>query len=173
MPADAPEKIRQLVDEQKERERKLNICRAVDHNCARDAKSSAKPTCCHLSITSSASARSIGGTSRLERSRGIEVDHQLEPGGLHNRQVHGLGVLEEACERPKDSTTKQPAALQNFSRLWRRIYVGGGSSSTSERGSYHVRKPPDRVGQPAEPDRRKWTKERTCRILVRCSRDLP
>ena len=34
-----------------------------------------------------------------------------------------------ACERPKDSTTKQPAALQNFSRLWRRIYVGDGSFS--------------------------------------------
>src|SRR5258707_15599859 len=36
-----------------------------------------------------------------------------------------IRVSVPACERPKDSTTKQPAALRNFSRLRRRIYVGG------------------------------------------------
>src|SRR5258708_6747633 len=53
-----------------------------------------------------------------------------------------IRVSPPACERPKDSTTKQPAALRNFSRLWRRIYVGDGPSRRNELGPRPSGHPP-------------------------------
>jgi hypothetical protein len=46
----------------------------------------------HHSITSSARASSVAGTS--ERLGGFQVDDELEPGRLHDRQIGGLGALE-------------------------------------------------------------------------------
>jgi hypothetical protein len=48
------------------------------------------------SITSSAWASSIGGISS-ERPCCLEVDHQLEFGWLLDRQIGGLGALENAA----------------------------------------------------------------------------
>ena len=49
------------------------------------------------SITSSARASSDGGTVEAERLGGLEVDHQLELRGAVDRQVRGLGTLEDAA----------------------------------------------------------------------------
>ena len=49
------------------------------------------------SITSSARASSVGGTVEAEHPGGLEVDDQLELGRLHDRQVGGLGALENAA----------------------------------------------------------------------------
>src|SRR6266478_6041725 len=67
----------------------------------------------------------------------LPLKHRPDGLSAFNRSLrHGLWLVAKeslvpirvsvpACERPKDSTTKQPAALRNFSRLRRRIYVGG------------------------------------------------
>ena len=49
------------------------------------------------SITSSARASSIGGTVMPSILAVCGVDHQLEPGGLHDRQVRGFSALEDAA----------------------------------------------------------------------------
>ena len=46
------------------------------------------------SITSSASGEQLGGTFEAERLGGLEVDHELELGRLHDRQVGRLLALE-------------------------------------------------------------------------------
>ena len=51
----------------------------------------------HHSITSSARASSVGGTVEAERLGGPEVDHQFELRGAVDRQVRGLGTLEDAA----------------------------------------------------------------------------
>ena len=51
----------------------------------------------HHSITSSARASSVGGTVEAERLGGLEVDDQLELGGLLDRQVGGLLALENSA----------------------------------------------------------------------------
>ena len=48
------------------------------------------------SITSSARASSVGGIVEAERLGGLEVDHQLELGRLHHRQIGWLLALENA-----------------------------------------------------------------------------
>ena len=48
------------------------------------------------SITSSARASSVGGTSRPSALGGLEVDHQLVLGRLHDRQVRRLGAFENS-----------------------------------------------------------------------------
>ncbi len=49
------------------------------------------------SITSSARASSDGGTVEAEHPGGLGVDDQLELARLHDRQVRGLGALEDAA----------------------------------------------------------------------------
>ena len=49
------------------------------------------------SITSSARASSVGGMVEAERLGGLEVDDQLDLGGLLDRQVGGLLALENAA----------------------------------------------------------------------------
>ena len=50
------------------------------------------------SITSSASASSIGGTVEAERLCGLEVDQQLVFGRCLNRQIGRLLALEDAID---------------------------------------------------------------------------
>ena len=50
------------------------------------------------SITSSASASSVGGNVEAERLGGLEVDDELEFGGLHDRQVGRLLALENPTD---------------------------------------------------------------------------
>ena len=56
------------------------------------------------SITSSARASSVGGTSRPSALAVFEVDDQLEFGRLHDRQVGGLGAFENAAGIDADLT---------------------------------------------------------------------
>ena len=56
------------------------------------------------SITSSARASSVGGTVEAERLGGLEVDDQLELGGLLDRQVGRLLALEDPAGIDADLT---------------------------------------------------------------------
>ena len=58
------------------------------------------------SITSSAGASSVGGTVEAEHPGGLGVDDQLELGRLHDRQVRGLGALEDATGIDADLTIR-------------------------------------------------------------------
>ena len=77
------------------------------------------------SITSSAVASSVGGTVRPSILAVLRVDDQLELGRLHDRQVRGLGALEDAAAIDADLTTRirqarsvahQPAGFGILSR---------------------------------------------------------
>ena len=77
------------------------------------------------SITSSARASSVGGTVEAEHPGGLSVDDQLELGRLHDRQVRGLGALEDATGIDADLTigirkagavAHQPAGFGIFTR---------------------------------------------------------
>ena len=48
------------------------------------------------SITSSARASSVGGTSRPSALAVLQIDDELELGRLHDRQVGGLRALEDS-----------------------------------------------------------------------------
>ena len=56
------------------------------------------------SITSSVMARSPGGTSMPSSLGGLQVDDELELGRLHDRQVGGLGALEDVAGIDADLT---------------------------------------------------------------------
>ena len=56
------------------------------------------------SITSSARASSVGGTSRPSILAVCSVDDQLELGRLHDRQIGGLRALEDAAGVDADLT---------------------------------------------------------------------
>ena len=64
-------------------------------NCHRDAEQRDELAADH-SITSSARASSVGGTVEAEHFAVWGLIDQLELGGLHDRQVSGLGTLEDA-----------------------------------------------------------------------------
>ena len=77
------------------------------------------------SITSSALASSVGGTVRPSIRAVLSVDDQLELGRLHDRQVRGLGALENAAGIDADLTLRirnagsvahQPAGLGKVTR---------------------------------------------------------
>ena len=56
------------------------------------------------SITSSARASRVGGTVEAERPGGLKVDDKLELGRLQDRQIGGLGALEDAAGIDADLT---------------------------------------------------------------------
>ena len=58
------------------------------------------------SITSSARASSVGGTSRPSILGGLDVDDQLELGRLHDRQVSRLLTLEDTAGIDADLTPR-------------------------------------------------------------------
>ena len=79
------------------------------------------------SITSSARASSVGGTSRPSILAVLAIDDQLELGRLHDRQVRRLRALEDAAGIDADLTPRvrnvgsvahQPAG---FGEVTRRI----------------------------------------------------
>jgi hypothetical protein len=51
------------------------------------------------SITSSAVARTLGGTVRPERFGGPEIDHQLELSRKLRRQIARLGAAQDAAHK--------------------------------------------------------------------------
>ena len=59
----------------------------------------------HHSITSSARASNVGGTSRPSALRGLQVDDELELGRLQDRQIGGICALEDVTGIDADLTT--------------------------------------------------------------------
>ena len=62
--------------------------------------------CSYHSITSSVMASSDGGTSMPSALAVLQVDDELELGRLHDRQVGGLGALEDAAGIDADLTIR-------------------------------------------------------------------
>ena len=97
------------------------------------------------SITSSARASSVGGTVRPSMLRGLGIDDQLELGRLHDRQVRGLGALEDATgidARPGD-THPQCWFRSSSARRLRQIHamhISRGSRGATPGGSSWTRR---------------------------------
>jgi hypothetical protein len=83
------------------------------------------------SITSSARASSVGGISRPSAFR-LQVDDKLEFGGLHHRQLSGLGTFENPPGKDSglaigvgeaDAVTQETAGLR---KVRKRVDAGNG-----------------------------------------------